>query len=880
MHDHIFALQSNWLDNHHYCLPVVGHHPKQFPPHWVLVPLMLTPELHHSNLSDRDDSSIRHAFQRRGDKHYHGAPLLANRDSLVSYVKTKYMQHCRDRKELSCIGCETHKNASELQGLRATSDLAAVEIRARIAELATTPEVSVEANSTSVLEMSRNFQSNTSLLGLGKARLSLLTLDGIRPLSNSEKKCCVINKGVEEHTIVSWLLWLQLVDLSGADTNQSKLYYLPLGEISGFKPLLDNLRLIGDVAEPRDVALFLALRKFPSFSGRDLLPSDWETEKNNSTNRYSNRENTISAGFYKKLFVETAYNVALTTVRNTYDRRYPSMEHWWARRVLSSPSGSSSYRHIVDNHRDALHTTNDRANKRVAYAYLPDDMPYRLLSHTPHCVARCSTKPEPGQKRRALYAACDCSSIVAEWASYGIEDAMRWGGMAARQTPADVLEWLNSHSSSLSAGGIWLSLDYSDFNKEHREWELATLNYILGNCWKNHPDKNLSSTKSACAYWTALSHMNRFCKLDGKYWKPESGLFSGHRDTMRDNTMLHKIYQEMQLSLLELLIRKPTRPIKSYMCGDDEDSWFGNEQEAVMYYGVGAAVGWHFNPRKQMLSRNRHEFLQIMCNGHTSPTHPLISNTIAFVHGNWYKTPLVDAHSCAESILRLGIELVNRGGSADVASAITYKCINVWYRWLYGWNVHWENLLSDRILEHPALSHDWCDIQRPQTVEGGLQLQQAIRKRNPPGVQAVLREWWPLLETVRSPARMPIVDAFKLDAFRTWYAGAWNHNIPKPELRVGRTAEFRFVSKRPASLAETLLVGEHSTNDEDTLTDKKLAGILGISLQLLHAIDLKQLNTTNNPFVAGYMHYTQEQPQNTTIKCMVGDLSGSLPWLN
>lgn len=56
--------------------------------------------------------------------------------------------------------------------------------------------------------------------------------------------------------------------------------------------------------------------------------------------------------------------------------------------------------------------------------------------------------------------------------------------MVAVQTPTDVVKWMQASLEGRSViGGIWTSLDYSDFNKEHSKIVLALLNMLMAEQW-------------------------------------------------------------------------------------------------------------------------------------------------------------------------------------------------------------------------------------------------------------------------------------------------------------------------------------------------------------------------------------------------------------
>jgi hypothetical protein len=451
--------------------------------------------------------------------------------------------------------------------------------------------------------------------------------------------------------------------------------------------------------------------------------------------------------------------------------------------------------------------------------------------------------------------------------------------MVARQAPTDVHAWLQNHAASQAAGGVWLSLDYSDFNKEHRWWELAAINLDFATAWLTHPQTDIRASKHRAALWTAYSHNNRWAVQGSTTWQPLHGLFSGHRDTGRDNTLLHQIYQEMQLTVAGEYCDGFRNPIVSYKCGDDEDTWFPTEADAMIYYGVGAALGWHFNPRKQMLGPSHHEFLQYMCAGDGAPSQPLIPSLVAFVSGNWYKDPLADIAGMAEAIVRVGIELISRGASAQPTLDMTHMVASLWYKWSYGHYVRWDALLSEQLRHHPAL----LPLRPPgyprKQIPCDSRLMGTIRALNPPGVQTALSRWWPLLEQIPPGQRQSAIDTIKLDAFRSWFVAAWNRCPPKPVIPAGWVPALMAANAHNANLAQVLAVGDHALNPDQPLTLQKLAGITGVPAAILSCLDLAALSRTATPLLAGYMGFLDATPPPLHLAKLRAGLLGSITWM-
>lgn len=880
--DYLNTMYSKALSQEHWCATVLAHTPQQLPTGWTYDILLPSAELHASNIALRDP--VHKALSQRNyqellkQKHtvYDTHDALAAAAQSAARAGTLWHQ----TSPLACAGCSVHTNARILQAEAAASRCAPALLRAWLQEAAE-PVISQGLDGWSdTLAIGKQLQANTSGLGRAKTRVTLATLDGVSPLTRDEKRFVLANVHLEEHTVVSWLVWARVADRKGAMIAEPAARLLLLDQLGWCKPLLDSLRLLGDDASAEDIALLLLLRKMQSLSGRDLGEADWAAEQAASTNWYSMRERVVSATDYRSMFMKAATTVAQTTIRATYGARLPTMHQWWQKRVISTPKGSSSQRHSVDKHKTSLHDKSDRANKRVVFAYRSADEPERVLALTPHCIARCSTKPEPGRKRRALYAACDCSVIAASWASYGLESAMRWGGMVARQTPADVHEWLGDHLQSQQVGGTWLSLDYSDFNKEHRVWELVALNEALAAAWDDHPQLDIRADKVRAALWTAKSHTMRWATTASKTWIPLSGLFSGHRDTARDNTMLHKIYQLMQLQVAQALTGNDPGLVKSYMCGDDEDTWFARRDNAMVYYGVGAAIGWHFNPRKQMLSRTHHEFLQIMCSGQDGPTQPLIPNVVAFVDGNWYKDPLIDPASMAESMMRVGVELVNRGADASTVIPLVQRSITLWYKWAFQHHVRWDALLSKRVLAHPALEMAAPPGRPTKDTPPDQRVESALNRLNPPGMQAVHELWWPLLSQLKPGVARSVMNTVRHDAFRGWFMTAWNRRPPRPVIPAGKVPPISAAAVPTTTAQAAWDTGLHRLALEESITPQKLAAMIGIPLALLNALDLQALNALGTPQVAGYIATVEQDDEHPLVQKIQGTTQSSLAWLN
>jgi hypothetical protein len=547
---------------------------------------------------------------------------------------------------------------------------------------------------------------------------------------------------------------------------------------------------------------------------------------------------------------------------NALTRRPLTAAQWWARRAMNTPSGSSSWRVVSKPHTTALHSSSDRANKRVVYSMLKDSHYEEILNRKPHITARCSTKPEPGRKHRALYAACDCSTVISSYASVGFEEASKFGGMVAKQSPTDVLAWLQDHQASQLAGGCWISLDYSDFNKEHRPWEQAAINYVSYLHWNaSIPSLGQAAVdKARATLWTARSYKTRTVKRAGHAHTVYSGLFSGERNTARDNTILHKVYQEVIAELYRYALGSELQLIRTHMCGDDEDTLLASRSEALDYYSVGAAVGWHFNPKKQMISRTRHEFLQYMADGSGPVTQPLISATVAFTTGSWYKNPVLDLQGLPDAVIRNIAAIIGRGGDKNHATAMGYRYLNSLFRWQYGKHVRWDALISTATRQTPVGAMWATSITASPEIGHDTALENTQRKLPQPGVQAVINTHWDLISTL-TPSQQGVIKTHLLhEAFDGWFNTQRNRSLQKPTLQAGKAPYPKTTETKLPTLSQVTAIGQHTAEVLSDATMKRAAAITGIPLILLNMLNIPKCLAQGHQTLVAAAAVTDEWP--------------------
>ncbi len=437
--------------------------------------------------------------------------------------------------------------------------------------------------------------------------------------------------------------------------------------------------------------LFLWLRKFGNLKGRSVGRVDRPLELYRSKPGYAHRVmgDRHGAATRREYVVrlrgvlrEIAHTVVARMCRDGATRESP--DEWWARRVHTAPGGSSSLRHILDPYRGKVPEirNKDRPNKKCVVEALPDDFWFRCAAQPPCQHGRQSVKNEPGKKHRALYAADDECSFVAAYASAGMEKRMNVLGMCPQQRPGDILAWWREHERRKD-GGCWMSVDFTDFNKEHSALELYELNKALCEAWFAHGGAEAGTKwKAYAAAWTAASHLMRFIRTDTH---PEgervlSGLWSGHRDTARDNTMLHCAYQRLTVAWLDRELPGWGQLNYVQMCGDDEDAHFNSPMAAALYYSALRYLGWHLNPAKQLAGTRTHEFLQRVPDQHAGCLGPVSSMIAALASGQWYKVPGYQQDLAIGSISDQVWELVVRGAELKVALRLGEQLLNAYMR--------------------------------------------------------------------------------------------------------------------------------------------------------------------------------------------------------
>lgn len=431
--------------------------------------------------------------------------------------------------------------------------------------------------------------------------------------------------------------------------------------------------------ERRNRAMWATPKLWPMHSAED-----WH-QHGSPKKRYMQRFMQIAIQAWREVLMPSIVRSDLKTAQD-----------FWDNRVMYVGSGSSTIakqkkKELLE--MDERIGTGDRMNKKVVVETLPSTFLQDVIDRNmPTNRASYFVKPEPGLKARALYSTFDEESFVAAYASQFQESSMsKLPGMMIRQTPHDVIRWMAESESKFgvasSRNEYWVSTDYSDYNSEHTTQELMAVQLAAWAVWddaRQMAKTQALSDKSRAAMWIARSYLeswvcwglreinsgewiiqgddnagsgktgmlnaargtelvfsamsnNGGCPLrKQKTWSLIlNGMYSGSRDTARNNSMIHWVDIQLAKEMLRD-VECGFDPLFYCLCGDDEDIKFRNEVEACIYTKHLPMAGHKINPIKQMAGKNNHEFLQMMWQPNVRVEKSLNALLATIASGNWY----------------------------------------------------------------------------------------------------------------------------------------------------------------------------------------------------------------------------------------------------
>lgn len=445
-----------------------------------------------------------------------------------------------------------------------------------------------------------------------------------------------------EYEVAGTMLWLtSLGDELLKTIDENRWLEVPLDLwYKKLKPMLDMVRRSGMLGKLKSDDVY-KLRKLASISIRRSGQADWIKERNKRSGSVYLKTLMTKTKTIDELQWKHALKSAEKTIRRISERTdCGDISDWWSRRHHHIPGGSTSCgswaRRLFD--ADKRFTKNDRPGKKSVVEALPDDIFDLLFAVEPHYIARASTKMELGLKLRALYAANEICYLISAFASVHAEKEMKSVGCCARQTPEDFLKWASLDASSDE--GYWNSADFSDYNGEHTFKELALMDLARASAWLKVGGK-VGREKAAASLWTAMGYNDAWVTFPDTKMMTRifHGMFSGSRDTQRNNTDQHEIDLEVaheDATDLGYTIHYADNEGSAYYSGDDEDTKFEDELSACILIKTYSIQGHDLNPVKQLAGIRHHEFLQVMAHPDSTLQRPLAAILGTLASGNWY----------------------------------------------------------------------------------------------------------------------------------------------------------------------------------------------------------------------------------------------------
>jgi hypothetical protein len=439
-------------------------------------------------------------------------------------------------------------------------------------------------------------------------------------------------------------------------TSRLAIHRVPLDQwVDIVKPFADDCRRLGQIfgAGECEVKYAFGMRKLIALSGRTTEEADWEQEVHERTGLTTPKMaccgGIISTKAYEDIRDSVLDMIAQKAV-NMVSKRGGSMKEFWDRRWWNTPKGTTSLGAMTKQKLKGLHNKaldlQLRPNKKTVMESMSEQGMINWMSATPAVLVRGSTKPEPGQKRRALLAVDDRTAFIAGYASEGIEQALTFDGMVLKQDPADVKEWVNFDAGAR----MWhVSNDYSNFNSLHSLRSLQEVSRHLAAAWRriNEP---WAEEKALAEEWVVESYNRMFMSTPLGVHRMVSTLSSGHRNTARDNTILHKVYLECEQSLYNEWFGPAARMQQVRLCGDDEVGGYKKWSYAVLHTHIADCLGFTSQVSKGLLSQKYDEFLQLMRMPGSYPVYPVNATILTLCSGNWYKDPIRDLGSAIKDV--------------------------------------------------------------------------------------------------------------------------------------------------------------------------------------------------------------------------------------
>jgi hypothetical protein len=325
-----------------------------------------------------------------------------------------------------------------------------------------------------------------------------------------------------------------------------------------------------------------------------------------------------------------------------------TIEEFIKTRIMHTPKGSTSHYDYFKK-QDIKRQWKYRPNKKVLASIRPYHYFYdKITKPLKHVDARFSTKREPGMKARDLEAIDDDASFVSSFASQNIEKIYVTKGVDISTTPRTNKQWIKDVNKSL----YFMSNDYSKFNLQHQQMHIGAIDYFFSYYKQDQTAIGHANMAQVCKHYY-LTNRSTNEKVHNK-----QGLFSGHRNTARDNTLLHYCYWIYIHRNIRRIIGKYKIDFFN-ISGDDED--FGTNDVLLIYtyQQLCNMLGFRCQVIKSEKSVIGPVFLQLKFHSlFDLPKYPIANVVCNLCSGNWYKDGLKDIMSTPRDLLSSFTDLV------------------------------------------------------------------------------------------------------------------------------------------------------------------------------------------------------------------------------
>jgi hypothetical protein len=513
-------------------------------------------------------------------------------------------------------------------------------------------------------------------------KVTLATVDTIGMVDKDGKETLNAQRGESEYAVAALLIWMQckeakwLISKIGVNT-------VPLREWDTVKETMQEARRIGRIVkgEKNQFHNIAKLRRLHTLMGRTQEQADWEkefAERNElpEAKFAAGKMGLISQRGFRHLREKVLTEISSSVVREI-KHKCGSFEEFFEKRWWHMPSGTTSEGKMVKEKCKGQDFFDNKmvASKKTRWEMSSLEEALNKIEEGCCIHARGSTKPEPGKKKRALLAIDDTSHLVASYASQFMERNTNVSGVVVSQMPQDVARWV-----SLDCGerALMVSNDYDNYNIQHSLESLYEINVILAKEWRKvyNEGESWALDKLMAAMWTALSYRKAKMKVGDREMKVKRGLFSGHRDTARDNTYLHLVYYRAIRSIISAMFNEGFHEGGYYMSGDDEVSRMSEPWSAILYTIVSDEAGYKSQVAKGLLSWRHSEFLQLWSMPGNPPIYPIAHTILTFCSGNWYKDNIRDLSGTISSCRDHCYEMYRSGLPIEYARGLAIKTLN------------------------------------------------------------------------------------------------------------------------------------------------------------------------------------------------------------